>query len=317
MIQPRLFAFRQVRVQARAFTLVELLVVVAILAVIISLLLVGVGRATQISRATACRTNLRTIVQAANTYASSNKGRLPSPRTDTPAGWSSLRNDPNDTASAVREDAANPYLGWVRTEISLPGSIKAAGFNQYETVTALQGGSLYSYIGSDNAYKSPQDPTQRVRSYSLSSFVGVQYADDFYPLGAGGIISKNYSFDTRTVARIPHPAETLYAIPEWDQSKGALGWNANGFLANPDVKFDSTSGTYTNGKWYDAPSVWNRGEINMGHVDGSVEGYQIQSPEMINGDLQTKYSGGSYPNLPDTYVDLYNIKMMILPGKIQ
>ncbi|MCE9619453.1 MAG: type II secretion system GspH family protein [Planctomycetes bacterium] len=293
--------------------------VVAILGIIIALVLVGVGRATQAGRATACRGNLRTIGTAANTYSSSNKGRLPSPRTDTPAGWSSLKNDPNDPTSAIREDAANTYIGWVRTEVpAVPGSIKANGFNQYETPIALQKGSLYEYIGSEAAYKSPQDPTARVRSYSLNSFVGVQYCDDFYPLGNSGNISKNYSYDTRTVSRIPHPAETLLALPEWDQAKGQTGWNANGFLGNPEITLDTATGTFSNGKWYDAPSVWNPGEVNMVHVDGSVEGYQIQSPEMKNGDLQAQYkSSPGYPDLPDTFVDLYNIKKMLLPGKIK
>ena len=38
---------------------------------------------------------------------------------------------------------------------------------------------------------------------------------------------------------------------------------------------------------------------------------------MKNGDLQAKYTGGAYPTLPDTYVDMYNIKKMLLPGKIK
>lgn len=128
-----------VRRSARGFTLIELLVVIAIVAILISLIMVGVGRANQAGRATVCRGNLRTIGLAANTYSSSNKGRLPSPRTDTPSGWTSLKTDPNDPTATTREDAANTYIGWVRTETSVPGSIKADGFGpQYETNIALQ-----------------------------------------------------------------------------------------------------------------------------------------------------------------------------------
>ena len=308
------------RVHRAGFTLVELLVVIAILALIISLVLVGVGRATQSSLATMCRGNLRTIAIAANTYSESNKGRLPSPRTDTPGGWSGLRtNPPFDTQAVIRDDVSNKYTGWVRTDLSEPGAIKASGFNQYETPIALQKGSLYDYIGSENVYKSPQDPTQRVRSYSFSAFVGVMYCDDFYT-HAGNISTQPYTFDTRTVSRIAKPSETLLALPEWDQSKGIMGWNMGGFMGNPEVAIVTNANepaTYSNAKWYDVPAVWNPGFVNMARVDGSVDSYEIQSPQMKNGDLQAKYTGGAYPILPDTYVDMYNIKKMLLPGKIK
>ncbi len=310
---------KSARRSARGFTLIELLVVIAIVAILISLIMVGVGRANQAGRATVCRGNLRTIGLAANTYSSSNKGRLPSPRTDTPAGWTSLKTDPNDSTATTREDAANTYIGWVRTETSVPGSIKADGFGpQYETNIALQKGSLYDYIGGENAYKSPQDPTARVRSYSLNSFVGVMYCDDFYKM-PGNISASTYTFDTRTISRIQKPAETLLALPEWDQTKGALGWNANGYLGNPEVAMNGTSGAYTNGKWYDAPSVWNPGFINMARVDGSVDTYTIESPDLKNGELQKTWTSGSGYTDPDgdTYVDLFNIKKMLLPGKIK
>ena len=314
------FTRATMRVRHAGFTLVELLVVIAILALIISLVLVGVGRATQSSLATMCRGNLRTIAIAANTYSESNKGRLPSPRTDTPGGWSGLKtNPPFDTQAVIRDDASNKYTGWVRTDLSEPGAIKASGFNQYETPIALQKGSLYDYIGSENVYKSPQDPTQRVRSYSFSAFVGVMYCDDYYT-HAGNISTQPYTFDTRTVSRIAKPSETLLALPEWDQSKGIMGWNMGGFMGNPEVAIVTNANepaTYSNAKWYDVPAVWNPGFVNMARVDGSVDSYEIQSPQMKNGDLQAKYTGGAYPILPDTYVDMYNIKKMLLPGKIK
>ncbi len=308
----------QTRHTRHAFTLVELLVVIAIVAILISLIMVGIGRANQAGRATVCRGNLRAIALAANTYSSSNKSRTPSPRTDTPAGWTNLKTSPPfDTKAVTREDASNSYIGWVRTESSLMNSIKTnSSGEQYETDVALQNGSLYNYIGVENAYKSPQDPTARVRSYSLNSFVGVMYCNDFYTL-PGQISTAPYTFDTRTMASISKPAQTLFALPEWNQTNGALGWNANGYLGNPEITVNPTTGTYTNATWYGAPAVWNPGFINMAYVDGSVDTYAIQSPEMKNGDLQSQFSGGNYPNLPDTNVDQYNIKMMLLPGKIK
>ncbi|MCE9619452.1 MAG: type II secretion system GspH family protein [Planctomycetes bacterium] len=294
---------------SEGFTLVELLVVIAILGIIISLVLVGVGRATQTGRTIECMKNLGTIGTAVNTYSSSNNGRLPSPRTDTPVGWSNLKTVPN--GSIIREDAGNEYIGWVRTDPAVPGTINGSA----ETSAALQKGSLYDYIGSETAYKSPQDPTGRLRSYSLNSFVGVMYCEDTYPL-PGNISTPSYSFDTRAAARILKPAETLLALPEWDQAKGVPGWNVNGFIGNPEITIDPVTGAYANTAWYNVPAVWNSGAFNMVLVDGHTVLYQSQSPEMINGDLQAQFSNGAYPDLPDTDVDLYNIKKMLLPGKI-
>ena len=92
---------------AGAFTLVELLVVIGIIAVLIGLLLPALGKAREQSRRTACLANLRSIGQALYTYANAHRDRLPN---GNPRGvWVDF-NGSNEVMLALASDLKAPAV---------------------------------------------------------------------------------------------------------------------------------------------------------------------------------------------------------------
>jgi len=75
------------RCRRPAFTLVELLVVIGIIALLISVLLPALGKARQAGNLIDCQARLQQMGQAMNNYVASNKGLLPWGVIDRPPGW--------------------------------------------------------------------------------------------------------------------------------------------------------------------------------------------------------------------------------------
>ena len=218
-----------------AFTLVEVMVVIAIIAVLASIAVMASGQIEKKSYSTLDAANQRNLLKASIAHTTDHKGL-----------WlNSMTNGADDT--------------WVNCYgNNLPGNV--------ETLGSLTEGEAWQYLGDPSMYKSPEDTSARVRSYSLNSQVGVRY--DGYHVTGG------YGPHTQTIPTVPLPGETMLTISEHSE----YGYNPQGFY----VGFPGTS---WDGCWVDYPAYWNPKGVNIGYVDGSVRFYTFVDPnlpELVN-----------------------------------
>jgi prepilin-type N-terminal cleavage/methylation domain-containing protein len=148
------------RTRQRAFTLVELLVVIGIIALLISILMPALSRVRDQANRVKCMNNVRNILHAIIMYSSENKQSLPS------CGWGGIKKG---------------QPGWLyTTEMwGLPNPLP----RQY-----VEDGVVYRYLKSLEVLKCPIDternaagPTQEWTSYLMNGAVQ-DYESDANPL---------------------------------------------------------------------------------------------------------------------------------------
>jgi prepilin-type N-terminal cleavage/methylation domain-containing protein/prepilin-type processing-associated H-X9-DG protein len=246
--------------RGRGFTLVELLVVIAVIAILAALLLPVLSNAKEQARSVNCRSNLRQLQLCWQMYADDFAGTL------CPNDWIATGSGGNGSSDMTQ-------TSWCQ------------GNALTDTNTAgIQSGILFPYNSSIGIYHCPSDmstiqdangnplPQARTRSYNMSQSVnGYPLLVD--PVTGYYVDALQPCFSKLSAITNPTPSGLFVFI---DENENTL----------QDDQFGYSMSNWTPDEWWDMPSNRHIQGANLSFVDGHVEHWHWQVPEIATGPFQ-------------------------------
>jgi prepilin-type N-terminal cleavage/methylation domain-containing protein len=194
-----------------AFTLVELLVVIGIIAVLIGILFPALRRARESAQRVQCLSNMRQIAGAIIAFANDHNGKMPSAAT-----WTPLKIDPVTGEFKTLTSDTDPqrtfspdWISWqrVKDEFS-PGTLNTCAHLNitYSAVSRYLGGKLIETftVDDDNAANRALDAIYRCPSDELST--RLSHADPSHG-------SYRYSYTMNVAYGSPVTGSSFFAFP--------------------------------------------------------------------------------------------------------
>ena len=239
------------KMKRRAFTLVELLVVVAIIALLVSILLPALGKARESAKQSMCLSNQRTLGQAWFAYAMDNRNIV--------FGGTTRVVQIGERELAWQFSVYHPEESWVATPQYDGTNGYPQDWSEELWNLCIEIGTLYPYVETVKVYRCPtKNKTVKgayideTRSYSISSSLyGTPY------IGGGQEALEREKRTVKSLGAIKMPAARMALICQGvvtQENWGAESWNPM-FL----------------GGWQDVPPVNHGNGTTMSFADGHAE----------------------------------------------
>jgi prepilin-type N-terminal cleavage/methylation domain-containing protein/prepilin-type processing-associated H-X9-DG protein len=199
-----------------AFTLVELLVVIGIIALLVSILLPALNRARQHANLIDCQARLRQMGQATHIYAANNKDLVP---------WSFLYHN-SDVLASVPDPHGEQWWKWHYTLSQVMGVDEWWGLETPNTDDDFWKRNHPVFIDKDAVEESVQEdgtpggavPWGWRTDYTANPRVFSPRDDalaDYYP--TGGVVKKPEQITQRSIGTFNNPTEVMavWDSPQW------------------------------------------------------------------------------------------------------
>ena len=277
-ISPTLGSFRPPPDQCpRGFTLIELQVVIAIIAILVAMLLPALMLAKQKATGAGCLSNAKELAMAWMLYADENNDQLVNLSTyTTPAG--TLNPAPNGVP--WRTDIHNNEL-----RVDLPSGMKAHtdAAQRYLTIMGFQqptpalAGPLYQYDKNPNLVHCPGDKRYQLMvgtnydgPYSWDSYSGSAYLN-------GELRNDGSEDNLSKKSAILHPAGRFI----WTEGADMRGENLGSWqMANPGRPADAGS-LFATATFGDSPAAFHGRAGVFNFCDGHAELHRWQDPTTV------------------------------------
>jgi prepilin-type N-terminal cleavage/methylation domain-containing protein/prepilin-type processing-associated H-X9-DG protein len=228
------------RDRLQAFTLVELLIVIAIIAILAGMLLPALTRAKREALTTSCRNNQRQLNLCLQLYATDHNDALP------------LNNYVYDVADKTPIFRTNSW---------------APGLAPYDLTTSnLQAGLFYTYLRTTSTFLCPSD-NSRVRKYDDTPLPGAPRRTRSYNLSQSVSCDAAPTYRKLTLIFKPSPANLFTFI---DTHEDAILDSVFG-TPLPDSGYGD--------RWFDIPGSRHGQAANLGFADGHVERWKWKHPK--------------------------------------
>ncbi|HXG49167.1 MAG TPA: type II secretion system protein [Methylomirabilota bacterium] len=234
--------------RGNGFTLIELMVSIAIVLILAALLTTGVRRAKQAVWETRCQSNHRQLMLAWHLYAAEHDDALP---------WT------------VDDGEGIPFTNWVAGSMSHP----LQAISAWLLVDANR--SLFSrYITTPETYKCPADRSDHVRSVSMNNRMNpIRFSGPPLAIGGWGTNFMVY----RRLGDIRQPSSIFVFIDERSDSINEGNFAID--LSNTgDYSGEGTPSPYW---WIDTPAGHHLGAGMLSFADGHVERHLWLEPSTL------------------------------------
>jgi prepilin-type N-terminal cleavage/methylation domain-containing protein/prepilin-type processing-associated H-X9-DG protein len=301
--------------RSRAFTLVELLVVIGIIAVLIGVLLPALRKASMAARAVNCLSNIRQISTASVMWANDHNGYMPAG-----GGFGAYRWDPfsksiqtalgTDT-SPERKDNVADWIAWNRRKDAFTGATASVSdFNiTYSALAPYLGAKRRDHKNDDEAntmnptldavFRCPEDNVQQRNSYADNSHGYYRYSYAMNNMYSSSTKLPAARFDgmfTGKYNSIRKPSEKVLFVCEDEKTldDGAFAPNATAFKNGTTCDLVASRHEIRKRKGSDLHYNPNQGNEdakgNVGFCDGHAEFFSRKDA------IRAKYSGNPVPD---------------------